>query len=118
MDEHTVYLQIIVTLVSLSRSVALTDEVPHHLKTISRTLSGDVFIYYNSAKVWICGGYDNYTSSTILVSEGRCITNEELFNGNKNLISNVINYCTVKINLQTVALQSLQDKKLLFIGSL
>ena len=103
------YLQIIVILVSLSRSIALTDEVPH-LATVSRRLSSDIFAYYNSASFRICGGYN----TTILVSDRRCITNEELFNGNK--ISNVINY-TVKINLQTVALQSLQDKKLLFIGS-
>ena len=83
MDKHTVCLQIIVILVSILRSVALTDEV--HL--VVRRFSGDIaYYYYNSSSgFWFHLTCINNNYSTFLVNDRRCITNEELFNGNNEI---------------------------------
>ena len=78
MGKHTVCLQIIVILISLSRSVALKYEV--HL--VYRRLHSDIMQYNSGFEYWYFCDHDNFT---FLVNDRRCITNEELFNGNKLL---------------------------------
>ena len=48
------------------------------LRSVSRRLSGDSYGVYNSSELSVCHDGGNLT---FLVSERRCINNEELFNG-------------------------------------
>ena len=49
---------------------------------VSRRPSSDVYFYYNdSSRGHFCDN-ENYIDVTYLVSERRCVTNEDLFSGN------------------------------------
>ena len=62
-------------------SVALSEEENSIIYSVSRRLSGDVYTTItlsNSTGHFVCS---DYGSLTFLVSERRCINNEEFFNG-------------------------------------
>ena len=68
-----------IILVSALSSVALGEEENSVLHSVNRRLSGDIiYTLPNSTVHFSCSDGDNVT---FLVSERRCVNNEELFNG-------------------------------------
>ena len=49
--------------------------------SVQRRQSNDVYYYDNGSNHEVCDS-DNYINVTYLVSERRCVTNKDLFNGN------------------------------------
>ena len=48
-------------------------------ETVSRRQSGDIYTHYNSSSTFACRDDNNLT---YLVSEGRCVKNQQLINSN------------------------------------
>ena len=64
-----------------SQSVQSEEDVdPSIPLSVTRRLSSDLFYFYNSTRGVICDN-DDYINVTYLVSERRCISNEDLFTG-------------------------------------
>ena len=72
-----------IILVSALISVVLSEDEKSIVYSVSRRLSGDIYntiTVSNSTVHFVCSN-DGMGNLTFLVSEKRCINNEELFNG-------------------------------------
>ena len=67
-----------IILVSVLSSVVLSEEEKSMVQSVNRRLSGDIYNVFNSTVHFACSDGGNLT---FLVSEKRCVNNEELFNG-------------------------------------
>ena len=72
----------ILILVSALSSVALSEEENSMVYSVSRRPSGDIYTITlpNSTVHFVCSN-DGMGNLTFLVSERRCVNNEEFFNG-------------------------------------
>ena len=67
---------LLLTIIIALRLIASEEEIP---TTVNRRLGGDTYLLLNSSEIIpLCG--DN--NLTFLVSEVRCVNNQDLFDGN------------------------------------
>lgn len=63
--------------------VASEEKMP--VSTVNRRLLGDTFQYFNSSNIPQPCSNSDPNSLTFLVNDGRCVNNQDLFNGNGSI---------------------------------
>lgn len=76
-DRGLIMRLMLLLIITALRFIASEEESP--VSIVNRRLHGDTFHYFNSSLIF-CSHSDNLT---LLVGNGRCVNNQDLFNGNQ-----------------------------------